>query len=195
MLEIKTNLALGAMLALAWLALTAGRPTPAFEADRPGTTYLAHLEDAHAQNPADAHLAQRLAESYLGLNRPGLAATVLEASDPTVLEHPMVLMRLAQAYERIGRVPDALATGQLAYRRCGRSLGALDAPAGTPVPRFTCDAREHAAIGIHLDALRHLDSWGVVDPAADPRTASAYQLAERRAHVAFVPTSFGSAVF
>ena len=186
MIELKTNVALGALLTLAWLALTAGRPTPAFDTSRPGTVYLARLEDAYARDPRDPQLAQRLAESYLGLDRPGLAVTVLERADPLVLQQPMVLMRLAQAYERTGRVPDALATGRLAYRRCGRAVGALDAPVGTPVPDARCDARQHAAIGIHLDALRHLEAWGVVDPVSDPRTESAYRLAERRAQVAFM---------
>ena len=72
----------------------------------------------------------------------------------------------------------------LALARCARALGTADAPSGTPVPRFACDARQHMALSTHQEALGHMLEWGIADPARDARTEVAYDLALRRASIA-----------
>ena len=152
-------------------------------ATHPGIRELARLEDQVAHAPSDPTRVRRLAEAYLDLRRPGLAVAVLRAADPALLEEPTIAHRLAEAYERSGRVEDALATADLALRRCARALGTR--PSSTPVPRHGCDARAHAVLSVHRDALAHLVAWGVDRPLEDSRTADAYARATRRARLAF----------
>jgi hypothetical protein len=164
--------------------MTTAKPISPLDPARPGTQHLASLEDAYAHDPTNVALARELAETYLDLARPGLAIAALRAGDPTNLEHPALAHRLAQAYEASGRVLDAYATADLALARCARSLGTKDAPSGTPVPRFECDARQHAVLEIHRRALGHMVEWGIADPTRDDRTEVAYDVALRRARIA-----------
>lgn len=183
-MEWRVNVLFLGVLALAALGLTPSGPVSALDPRDPSTRELADLEDALARDGHDVDLAQRLAERYLELDRPGLAVAALRAADPAVLEHPVVAHRLAQAYEASGRILDAEATARLALARCARALGTAHAPSGTPVPRHSCSARQHASLTMHEAALTHMVRWGVADPAHDPRSEVAYDLAMRRAHVA-----------
>jgi len=167
-----------------WAGMTTAKPVSSLDPRGESTRELAALEDAYAHEPTDADLARTLADTYLELGRPGLAIATLRAGDPAILEHPMVAHRLAQAYEASGRVLDAYATADLALARCARALGTKDAPSGTAVPRFGCDARQHAALTMHHQALGHMVEWGVADPVRDDRTEVAYDLAMRRARIA-----------
>ncbi len=184
-MELKINAALLALLGLAWGSLTARTPVAPLDpsAAHPGVQELARLEDRVAHEPDDPIGVRRLAEAYLDMHRPGLAVAVLRAADPAILERPTIAHRLAEAYERSGRVADALATADLALRRCARALGTR--PSATPVPLHVCDARAHAVLSVHRDALAHLVAWGVDRPSQDPRTADAYARATRRARLAF----------
>lgn len=185
-MELKINAALLAVLGLAWGSLTARTPLAPLDpsATHPGVHELARLEDQVARDPDDPLRVRRLAEAYLDMHRPGLAVAVLRAADPELLRRPRIAHRLAEAYERSGRVQDALATADLALRRCARALGT--SPSATPVPEHGCDARAHAVLTVHRNALVHLVAWGVDWPAQDPRTADAYARATRRARLAFI---------
>jgi len=183
-LEMRLNVALLMALGLAWGGLTAGEPVAPLRLADGETQHLAEMEDEFARDPGNVTLARQLSTTYLELERPGLAIATLRAADPTLLEHPVVAHRLAQAYEASGRVLDALATSQLALARCQRSIGTAAGPAGTPVPHFACSARQHAVLSFHHQALEHMAAWGVSRPDADPRARQAYDLATRRARVA-----------
>ncbi len=183
-MELRVNVVLLLLLTVAWAQLTATSPTATFAPENPGTAELARMEDAFALHKDDIVLARRLAEAYLDLDRPGLAIATLRSGDPTILEHPVLAHRLAQAYERSGRVEDALATSELALARCARSLGTSDAPSGTALPRFACDGRQHAVLRMHREALGHMVEWDVARPNTDPRAQLAYEVAARRARIA-----------
>lgn len=183
-MELRVNVVALVVLAGIWAHLTAAQPEVSFDALDPGTNELARMEDAFALDADNPVLARQLAETYLDLNRPGLAISILRSAEPEVLEHPVVAHRLAQAYESSGRVLDALATSELALARCARSLGTTDAPSGTAVPRFRCDGRQHAVLTMHHKALRHMATWGVASPSSDPRTQVAYEMASRTARIA-----------
>ena len=184
MLESRLNLLLGLVLLLAFASLTAAAPRAMFAPENPGTRELARMEDSVARNPSDLALVRRLADIYLELERPGLAIATLRAADPGLMEHPMVAHRLARAYESVGRLEDAVATAELAFSRCARSVGSAEAPSGTPVPRHACGGRELAVLDAHRVALGHMIDWGITDPARDSRTADAYDRALRRVRVA-----------
>lgn len=181
-MEIRVNLVLLAALGLAWAGLTAADPVSALDPASEDTRHLAVLEDAFAADRSDPVLARQLAEHYLEIDRPGLAIAIIRSADPELLEDPLLAHRLAQAYEKSGRMLDALATAELALARCGRSLGSGGSV--TPVPTFECSERHYAILDMHRTALVHLVDWGVAEPDADTRTRVAYDLALRRARVA-----------
>ncbi len=183
-MEWRWNAVFLVSLGAIWAAMTTAKPVSSLDPADGATRELAELEDAYAHDPSDVVLAKTLAETYLDLGRPGLAIAAIRAGDTSLLEHPMVAHRLAQAYEASGRVLDAYATADLALARCARALGTKDAPSGTPVPRFGCDARQHTALTMHHRALGHMVEWGIADPVRDDRTEVAYDLAMRRARIA-----------
>jgi hypothetical protein len=182
-MEIRINLVLMAALGLAWAGLTAAEPVAALDPGADETRHLAILEDAFAQDRSDPVLARELAERYLEIEQPGLAVATIRAADPALLEDPLLAHRLAQAYEKSGRVLDAMATADLALARCARSLGAAGV-SGTPVPRYNCSERHYAVLDMHRTALVHMVQWGVAEPDHDARARVAYDLALRRARVA-----------
>ena len=190
-MEIQLNVVLLGVLAVLWASQTASLPEASLLPNEaaplssgPGLQVLMEMEDEFAHRPDDVVLARRLARTYLELGRPGLAIASLRAAEPELLEHPMVAHHLARAYEASGRVLDALATADLALARCARAIGDRHGPSGTPVPRFSCDARQHAMLTMHHGALVHMAEWGVAQPSLDGRTARAYDLAMRRARIA-----------
>lgn len=183
-MELRVNLVLFATLAVAWAAVTAAEPVAALDPAAQDTRDLAHLEDAFALARGDYELVRELSEAYLEHGRPGLAIATLRAAEPRLLEDPLLLHRLAQGYEASGRVDDANATAELALAKCARSLGGNDAPVGTAVPRYGCSARRYAMLSVHRSALARMVQWGIDDPAADPRTQLAYDLATRRVTLA-----------
>jgi tetratricopeptide (TPR) repeat protein len=183
-MELRVNLVVFAVLAVAWGALTAAKPVAAVVPGTPESAALAALEDRLATDPTDRNTARLLADAYLERGRPGLAVAALRAGDRSLLEDPAIAHRLAQAYERSGRLLDATATADLALARCARALGSSDASPVTPVPRFDCSERTYAALAMHRTALEHLVQWGVADPSRDARTPLAYSLALRSARLA-----------
>lgn len=185
-MELKINVLVLVALSFVWAHVTASSPVAPLDAVDPGTRELERLEDSFARERTDPTLARRLAEAYIDLGRPGLAIATVRAADPTLLEHPLVAHRLAQAYEASGRLLDAVATADLALARCARSLGTANAPSGTPVPRYGCNAHQHAVLTTHRVALGHMVEWGVTAPGTDPRVRGAYDLAMRRTRVALV---------
>jgi hypothetical protein len=179
-LEIRVNLFLIALLGLLWLGLRVHSPEPVMA--RAELEQLAPLEDAYADDPADAMGLVRLTQAYLDVGHAALAVAVLRAAEPALLEEPVLAHQLARAYEQSGRLLDALATVDLALARCSRVLGAK--PLETAVPTFSCSERTYATLDTHKGALERMVKWGVVDPRVDPRAQRAYEMAQRRARIA-----------
>lgn len=179
----KLNLGTMAVLLLAWACMTITEETATLDPRQPATDELARLEDAFATRPDDPTLAEALADDYLRLNRPDMVVSVLAMATPSVLESPAVGYRLARAYERTGRLDDALATARLAKARCARALGLSSASVATPVPRHGCSERTYAALDVHEAALARMQAWGVTDPRSDARAELAYGLAVRAARI------------
>jgi hypothetical protein len=182
-MEIKINLGILAALVLIWASLTLAEPGAALDQSAETTRTLASLEDRFARDHADTALAEDLADAYLELDHPELAVATLTRADAEVLADPGVAHRLSRAFERTGRVDDALSTAEVALARCGRSLGSDDASSVTPIPERECSERLYAALEMHRDALSRMHAWGVTDPRTDPRGARAYGLAVRAARI------------
>ncbi|MBK6580484.1 MAG: hypothetical protein IPG17_30865 [Sandaracinaceae bacterium] len=159
---------------------------PASDLDQrnPGTATLASLEDAFATDPGNRALARRLAETYLDLERPGLAVAVLRSGDPSIMEDPIIAHRMSQAYEATGRVLDAYATARYAQERCVTTLrNEAEGPlveGAEPV----CSRSQLAVLDVHARVLQTLVAWGVSDPLRDPRTTRAYEAQMRVTSVA-----------
>ena len=181
--EIKINLGILLFLGLVWGALSWAEPGAALDPHAEQTQSLRVLEDRFAHDHGNAALAQDLADAYLDLDRPEFAVATLTAAEPDVMTDPGVEHRLARAYERIGRVDDALGTAEVALSQCGRSLGTRDASSVTPIPPRGCTERLYASLQMHRDALARMHAWGVTDPRTDPRAARAYGLAVRAARI------------
>lgn len=182
-MEIKINVGILLFLGLVWGALSWTQPGAALDPHAEQTRSLRVLEDRFAHDHGNAALAQDLADAYLDLDRPEFAVATLSAAEPDVLTDPGVEHRLARAYERIGRVDDALATSEVALAQCARSLGTDESSSVTPIPARGCSERLYAALEMHRDALARMHAWGVTDPRTDPRAPHAYGLAVRAARI------------
>lgn len=168
--------------AIAWLRPAPDAPEP-LRGDSTGS--LRTAEDALARDPGNRAAAQRVAGAYLRADRPGSVLVALASVDDDVRRHPWVAHLLARAYERHGRLDDALFVAQANAARCQRVLG-VEAAGGnaTPVSPLPCDARWLPVLEAHVAALRTMRTWGVADPSRDPRAARAYLLAFRPARIA-----------
>lgn len=182
-MEIKVNLGILLFLVLVWGSLSWAEPGAALDPQAEQTRSLRVLEDRFAHDHGNAALAQDLADAYLDLDAPEFAVATLTAAEPDVMTDPGVEHRLARAYERMGRVPDALGTAEVALAQCGRSLGTGESSSVTPIPARTCTERLYASLQMHRDALARMYAWGVTDPRTDPRAPRAYGLAVRAARI------------
>jgi hypothetical protein len=182
-MEVKLNLGVLVVLGALWGSLTLTEETAALDPALESTRELTHLEDRFATHRADPALAEELADAYLRMDRPELVVAALSAAEPEVLESPAVAHRLARAYERAGRLEDALSTSRLALARCGRALGVAGSSVATPVPRYGCSERTYAALEVHQAALSRMHAWGVTDPRHDARADRAYGMAVRAARL------------
>jgi predicted Zn-dependent protease len=178
--EIRLNAALIALAGLLWLALYAHAPT--LTAGKQEMAQLGQLEDAFNRDPNSISALVALSEAYLESAHPQLAVALVRSASPELLEEPAVTHQLASAYERSGRLLDALATADLALARCARVLGA--AALLKEMPRYSCSERTFATLDTHKSALERMVHWGIVDPRVDPRAQRAYDLALRRARIA-----------
>lgn len=179
-LEIRLNAALIALAGLLWLALYAHAPT--LTSSPHEMAQLGQLEDAFNRTPDSLSALVALSEAYLESSHPQLAVALVRSASPKLLEEPAVTHQLASAYERSGRLLDALATADLALARCARVLGA--AASLKELPRYRCSERTFATLETHKSALERMVHWGIVDPRVDPRAQRAYDLALRRARIA-----------
>ncbi|MCA9600398.1 MAG: hypothetical protein KC417_00145 [Myxococcales bacterium] len=143
---------------------------------------FATLEDAVALDPTDAVSAEALARAYLDAGHPGHAVAVLTAVSGDGARMPVVLHRLAAAYEAMGRIDDAASTARVAIEHCERAVLAGDTDGG---PR-TCTASQLAAYETHGRALGYMRQAGVTR-GDDPRRATAYYRARLTARVAEAP--------
>lgn len=182
-MEAKVNLGILCALGLAWATLTLAEPSAALDPLADSTRDLARLEDEFARDRSDAALAERLADTYLALDRADLAVATLTSATPDVQSDPAVAHRLARAFEQTGRVPDALAAAELALARCARSIGTSESSAVTPVPARACSERTYVSLEMHRNALARMHAWGITDPRTDQRAQLAYSLSVRAARI------------
>jgi hypothetical protein len=183
-MEIRLSSALLVLLVGIGWSLTARAPQPALTPDTEAARELARLEDAFATGHDQVQIARRLAAEYLRLAQPALAIGVVRAASPELIADPILTHRLAQAYEAVGRIDDAVATANVARARCLRAIGSSEASLTSSPPRFGCSASTLVALEQHQQALEQMLLWGVTDPLRDPRARVARGLAERRAHIA-----------
>jgi hypothetical protein len=180
-MEVRASALILLLLVVGAVGLTAVAPEAVVP--QQGFSRLSQLEDGFAQDPTDVHTASLLAATYVELRRPALAIALIRSVGSRSLEDPHLTHQLARAYEATGRIPDALGTANLAFARCARAIGSSDTPNVTRVPEHSCSEQALASLERHRNALGHMNAWGVQD-ARDPRTALAYQVAERRVSLA-----------
>src|SRR5437868_488714 len=125
-MEIRLSVALLVLLGAIGWGLTASSPQPAL-APNADARELAQLEDTFAGTHNDVQVARRLASEYLRLDQPALAIGVVRAAANDLANDPILTHRLAQAYEAVGRLDDAMATAALARARCLRAIGSSEA--------------------------------------------------------------------
>jgi hypothetical protein len=185
-MEIRLSLGLLALLGVMAFGLTSRTPeaVPASRGD--AAQELAELEDAFAAAHHDLAVAQRLSASYLRLGEPALAIGVVRSVTPDLVADPILTHRLAQGYEAVGRLDDAVATAAVAHARCLRAVGSSDAFAASTPAGFACSPAALVALEQHAQALSHMLRWGVSDPRTDPRARLARRLAERRVRIASI---------
>lgn len=181
---VRLHIAILAGIGFFYIATGTSAPSAAFVPEAPGRAELATLEDQFAIDPRDPWVAAELIQQYLDRGRPGLAISLVRANESSLLDHPVVAHRLSAAYEKTGRLLEALATAKVARARCERSLGSVAAGQSTPIPVHGCTEGLLAALSAHEGALDRMVKWGVVFPATDPRTERAYRIALRRARIA-----------
>jgi hypothetical protein len=183
-MEIRLSLAMLAVLAgIAW-ALAAEAPKAAYDPGSSATRELSALEDRFAIAHDDLGVARQLAAEYLRRDAPALAIGVVHAASPELVTDPLLTHRLAQAYEAVGRLDDALATASVARTRCLRSVGSDDIAPPESSARYSCSPAALVALEQHEQALTQMVLWGVSDPRRDPRARVARGLAERKAKIA-----------
>lgn len=185
-MEIRLSLALLALLGgIAW-SLAATAPRPQLDQDTQAVRGLSALEDAFATAHDNLDVARRLSAEYLRLGQPALAIGVARTASPALIADPLLTHRLAQAYEAVGRLDDALATASVAHARCLRAVGSSAAAFADGAPRFACTPAVLVAVEQHEQALSQMLRWGVTDPRHDPRARLARGLAERRVRIASI---------
>jgi hypothetical protein len=191
-MEIRLSLGLLALLGIMAFGLTVRAPEVVPASRGEAGHELAELEDAFATAHDNLALAQRLSASYLRLGEPALAIGVVRSVSPDLVTDPILTHRLAQAYEAVGRLDDAVATAAVAHARCLRAVGSSDALAASAPPRFSCSPSALVALEQHAQALSYMLRWGVTDPRHDPRRREAFRLAERRVGIASLGQSADS---
>lgn len=182
-MEVKVNVGILCALGLAWATLTIAEPSAALDPRAQTTRELAQMEDRFARDRRDAGLAEQLADAYLAIDRADLAVATLTSAPADVQSDPAVAHRLARAFEQTGRVPDALATAELALARCARSIGTSDASIVSPLPARECSERSYVSLEMHRNALSRMHAWGITDPRTDGRARLAYSLSVRAARL------------
>jgi hypothetical protein len=180
-MEIKLSLLMLLVLAAIGASLVAGTPEPLLPHAQAAASELERLEDAYAADHADAAVATALASEYLRVGRPALTIGVVAQASPGLMRDPMLTRRLAQAYEAVGRLDDALLTARVARARCASGASAALGPGNAPSGR--CSAGALVALEQHEAALIWMLRWGVEDPRFDPRSRLAHRLAARNATI------------
>lgn len=182
-MEIKLNLGILFALGVIWGSMTIVEAEAELDPADRSTRALMALEDDYATDRGDPALAEDLARAYLEEDRPELAVAALSAAEPAVLDDPAVGHHLSRAYERTGRLNDALSTARTALARCARSLGSSESNAVTALPERRCSERTYSSLDMHRNALARMSEWGVTDPRTDPRAERAYGLSVRAARI------------
>lgn len=193
-MEVKLSALMLVVLGLVTFGLVASEPQPLWVVQEPTARELAQLEDAFASHHAELPLARRLATEYLRLGLPALAVGVVRQVAPELAADPVLTHRLAQGYEALGRLHDAIATAHLARVRCEQAVGSAAVPAYGLSLQTTCSAGALVALEQHEDALLQMLRWGVEDPRSDSRARLAHRLAGRRARIASAQLDASAAV-
>jgi hypothetical protein len=179
-MEIKLSLLMLVVLAAIGSSLIAGTPEPLLP--QATGSELERLEDAYAQDHSDAAVATALASEYLRVGQPALTIGVVAQASPGLMRDPMLTRRLAQAYEAVGRLDDALLTARAARARCASAAFATTF-ASSSAPSRACTPGALVALEQHEAALIWMLRWGVEDPRFDPRSRLAHRLAARNASI------------
>jgi hypothetical protein len=185
-MEIRLSFGMLALLAGVLWGLTPRAPRASLNPVGEQAAELSALEDAFAGHRGDVVLARRLAATYLRLDQPALAIGVVRAVSPSLVVDPLLTHHLAQAYEAVGHLDDALATASVAHARCLRALGSDGAAVISGPTRFACSPRALVALEQHEAALTQMLVWGVSDPRHDPRADVARGISQRRARIASI---------
>ena len=165
----RVNLAVLALLALAWLGLSARAPARIIV--EVASSSLGPLEESVASDRSDGAALLALSEAYVDAGYPALAVVTLLRADHALLDEPAVAHQLARAYELSGRLRQAVAAADLAFHRCVSLLE----PVNSARPTTACDELMLTRLDRHKSALERMVRWGVVDPRVDPRAERAYE--------------------
>jgi len=134
------------------------------------------LEENAATHPGDVEATRALAQAYVDVDQPGLAAALVSGAEQAVRRDPRVRHVYARALMDQGHSAEALATEAGVLAACrplveGASVGG-------------CDPVLLASALRRTDILRALVSLGVQDAQANPEAMLiAYQNATREARV------------
>jgi hypothetical protein len=191
-MEIRLSLAMLALLVGVVWGLSARDPIATLDPLGPQAADLSALEDAYAERRDDLPVVRRLAAEYLRLDQAALAIGVVRGASPELAQDPILTHRLAQAYEAVGRLDDALVTVEVARARCSRAVGSTDAALLGAPASMPCSPATLVALEQHGQALLQMLRWGVTDPRNDPRAPLARGLSQRRARIASLD-GFGGA--
>lgn len=183
-MEIRLSVLFLALLGGLAYGLLAQEPSATLAPGSGASSELMALEDAFAADRGNLELARRLSFEYLRMGQPGMAIAAVRAASPELAADPVLSHRLALAYEKGGRLDDALATAHLALTRCERAIGSSRAALTTVPPRFDCSPSTLISLEQHTQSLLRMVLWGVTDPSTDPRAPLARRLSQRRASIA-----------
>ncbi len=142
--------------------------------------HITALENRFSTRRGEPEVAEQLVRAYLELDEPERAIRAMALANANVLEDAHVLYRLSYAYERSGRVEDALLLAATAAQKC-ENQGDVPEPLQDGVRR--CSQRVRMLARVHVSVLARMRLWGITDPRHDARTAHAYSLSMRTATI------------
>lgn len=172
-MEVRTQLAIVAAVALAWGAGHWVRVRPVMEQTREAERMsIGALEERVARHPDDAIGTRVLLRRYLDQRMTRLVVDTAHRAPTSVQQDGAVILSVARAQESLGNVTTANALVVGALRRCGALPGDLADGAG-------CDVRTQTELAFEGAALDRMIQWNIT-PLTDPTRASlAHELSTR----------------
>lgn len=171
-MELRTQLAIVAAVAIAWSAGRFVRVHNAVDARETDRLSLAALEARVARTPDDASATRTLLRRYFDQGMPRLVVDSARRAPDGVQRDAAVCLVVARANESLGNVRTAQAIVNGALSRCGAIPETLMEGAG-------CDVRTQTELAMEAVALDRMVEWNVT-PQSDPARASlAHELSTR----------------